>query len=95
MVRAPSIPRLFMSGHNIDPEVIDYNTSEEEPRSSEHILNMMCDLSNWLYLAMTGDINNKPNARTRLLQEMRHWCSNISPFPNAQASGTPEMCCLR
>jgi hypothetical protein len=95
MVRAPTIPRRFADGDSIDPEIMDCNTSEEELQSSEHILNMMCDLSDWLYLAMTGDINNEPNARTMLLQEMRHWRSNISSFPSAQASGTPEMCCLR
>jgi hypothetical protein len=95
MIRAPTIPRRFTSGNNIDPEILGCNTSEEEPQSSEHILNMMCDLSDWLYLAMNGDINNEPNARTRLLQEMRHWRSKIYSFPSAQASGTPEMCCLR
>jgi hypothetical protein len=95
MVRAPTIPRRFVSGDSIDPEIADCNTSEEGPQYSEHILNMMCDLSDWLYLAMTGDINNEPNARTMLLQKMRHWRSNISSLPSAQASGTPEMCCLR
>jgi hypothetical protein len=95
MVRAPTIPRLFAGGNSIDPEIMDCNTSEEEPQFSGHTLSMMCDLFDWLYLTMTGDINNEPNARTTLLQEMRHWSSNISPFPSAQASGTSEMCCLR
>jgi hypothetical protein len=95
MVRAPTIPRRFMSGDSIDPKIMECNTSEEGPQFLGHILNMMCDLSDWLYLTMTGDINNEPNARTTLLQEMRHWSSNISSFPSAQVSGTPEMCCLR
>jgi hypothetical protein len=95
MVRAPTIPRRFAGGDSIDPEILDCNTSKEELQSSEHILNMMCDLCDWLYLAMTGDINNEPNARTRILQEMHHWRSNISYFASAQASGTPEICCLR
>jgi hypothetical protein len=95
MVRAPTIPRRFMSGHSIDPEIMDCNTPEEEPQSSDHTLNAMCDLSGWLYSAMTGGINNEPGARTRLLQEMRYWRSNMSLFPSAQASDTPEMCCLR
>jgi hypothetical protein len=61
-----------MSGHGIDPEIMDCNTPGEEPQSSDHILNAMCDLSGWLYPAMTGDINNEPGAKTRLLQEMRY-----------------------
>jgi hypothetical protein len=95
MVRAPTITRRFAGRDGIDLEIMDCNTSKEELQSSEHILNTMCDLCDWLYLAMTGNINNEPNARTRLLREMRHWRSNISSFASAQASGNPEMCCLR
>jgi len=94
MVRAPTIPRLFMSGHSIDPEIMDCNTPEEELRSSGNILNAMCDLSDWLYPAMTGHINNDPGTRAKLLQQMRYWRGNMSFLPNAQASGAPEICCL-
>jgi hypothetical protein len=95
MVQAPNIPRRFMSDHNIDPEIMDCNTTGEEPQFSEHILNAMCDLSDRLYLATTGDINNEPGVKTRLLQEMRQWRRNTSFPQSAQASDTPEMCCLR
>jgi len=94
MVQAPTIPRRFMSGYNIDPEIIGYTSTDEEPQLSEHILNAMCDLSDWLYPAMTGDITNESNLRARLLQEMRCWRNSMFPFPSARASGTPGMCYL-
>jgi len=94
MVQAPTIPRRFMSGYSIDPEILGCTAADEEPQLSEYILNAMCDLSDWLYPAMTGDITNEPDVRARLLQKMRCWRNNMSPFPSAQASGTPEMCYL-
>jgi hypothetical protein len=84
-----------MSDHNIDPDIIDCNTSEEEPQSPEHILNAMCDLSDLLYLGTTGDIQNEPKVRTRLLQEIRRWRRNMSFFTIARAAGTPQTCLLR
>jgi hypothetical protein len=84
-----------MSGDSIDPEIMGCNKPEGELQSSEHILNAMCDLSDFLYLGTTGDIQNEPKVRTMLLQEIRHWRSNICFFTSAQASSTPEVCLLR
>jgi hypothetical protein len=84
-----------MSGHSIDPEIKGCTTADEEPQLSEHILNAMCDLSDWLYPVMTGDITNEPNVRTISLQEMRYWRSSMFSFLSAQASGTLGMCYLR
>jgi hypothetical protein len=94
MIRAPHVPQWFF-GSVIDPCVTGHNNSIKQVRLSDHILNSMCDMSEWLFHAMTETHHVDAEKRMRLHRDIRHWSSGVLPLVRAELTSQPELCCLR
>lgn len=75
-----------MTGHSADAVKLQL---------SAHVLNSMCDLSYWLYEAMTEDVNIEFGARIRLYQNLRQWSGESLSLIRADIKFRPEMYGLR
>lgn len=75
-----------MTGHSADVEKLQL---------SAYVLNSMCDLSDWLYEAMTGNGKIDLGARTRLYQNLRKWSGESLSLIRADIKFRPEMYGLR
>jgi hypothetical protein len=93
-VEAPRIPRRFLDDTS-DPGMTGLGADAEKLQLSAYILNSTCDLSDWLYEAMTegGDIDL--GARTRLYQNLRQWSGESLSLVRADIKFRPELYGLR
>jgi hypothetical protein len=62
---------------------------------SDYVLNSMCDMSEWLYHAMTETHYVDVEKRMRLYRDLRHWSTETLPSVRAENTSQPELCCLR
>lgn len=93
-VQAPRISRRFLDGI-IDPSMTGHDAHAESLQVSAYALNSACDLSGWLYEAMTESGDVDPRARTRLYQNLRQWSSQSLSLIRADIKFRPEMYGLR
>lgn len=90
----PRIPRRFLDGI-IDPSMTGHSADTEKLQLSAHILNSMCDLSEWLYHAMAEGGGIDVSERTRYYQSLRQWSSESLSLIRADIKFRPEMYGLR
>ena len=72
-----------------------HSAGADKLQLSAYVLNSMCDLSAWLYEAMTENGNVDFGARIKLYQNLRQWSGESLSLIRADIKFRPEMYGLR